>query len=405
MTDTNKYTRNFRDFGAYPWAGKNMPEYYDYLENGGDGNPGLQYMIQHAMAMYGPYHVVEGCVVTTTSDQITGSVGFIMWSGGISEVTSEGRTTLSDGDWFIINQGGTYGTTGDKPTGVIIGRRVGSNIWDMRDRYDENSNRYFPNSVNYYAQIKTYNDITGNLDNISGYESISANTGIFGDIKGFSDIGMQDSLDFKDTYHLKGVSQITGSIISGSQITGTSGNINNFTSLKGNFTDLTSLKGNFTALTGDSVKLGETDFSNNIIKNIENQYIPPFYSYGYIFEKDEKGYSMTASGTVGHMVYNFIAPETRSDWNVIACFSCSTLFDFRVNLSVGVMSSGDVFNTGNQIDKAPIQLGVETAYEVYYQPLTTGVFTASKNDLIHIRMDRYIADGGIFSFHGVYLDH
>ncbi len=68
----------------------------------------------------------------------------------------------------------------------------------------------------YVNQISTdiqTNDLTGNLNNISGYESVSANTGIFQDIKGFSDINMQDSLDFGGSYHLKDVSQITGSLI------------------------------------------------------------------------------------------------------------------------------------------------------------------------------------------------
>ena len=232
---TNKYTRNFRDFGAYPWAGKNMPEYYDYLENGGDGNPGLQYMIQHAMAMYGPYHVVEGCDVTISSYEITGSTGWVMWSGGINEVTSEGKVALTDGQWLIINQGGDYATTGDKPTGVIIGRRVGTNVWDMRDRYDENSNRYFPNSVTYYAQIKTYNDITGNLDNISGYESISANTAIFGD-------GLITTLE--------------GTSVNYSQITGTSGNIEDIIITNAN---ITSANIDNMSISGDIIIGGNVD--------------------------------------------------------------------------------------------------------------------------------------------------
>jgi hypothetical protein len=45
---------------------------------------------------------------------------------------------------------------------------------------------------------------------ISGATKVSADTGMFQELKGFSDIGMQDSLDFRDTYHVKGVDQLTG---------------------------------------------------------------------------------------------------------------------------------------------------------------------------------------------------
>lgn len=66
-------------------------------------------------------------------------------------------------------------------------------------------------------------DITGTLDYISGFEMISANTGQFAHLTGFSPIQLGTNLDFQGTYHLQDVSEITGAIISGLQVTGTSG--------------------------------------------------------------------------------------------------------------------------------------------------------------------------------------
>jgi hypothetical protein len=83
----------------------------------------------------------------------------------------------------------------------------------------------------------TQGDITGDGYHISGYKSISADTGVFQEIKGFSDINMQDSLDFANTYHLKGVSQISGSIISGLEVTGTSGLIDDLLTSKAPVSD------------------------------------------------------------------------------------------------------------------------------------------------------------------------
>lgn len=56
-------------------------------------------------------------------------------------------------------------------------------------------------------------DITGNLGYISGFEMISANTGQFAHLSGFSTIGMGSDLDFQDTYNISGIVQLTGSLI------------------------------------------------------------------------------------------------------------------------------------------------------------------------------------------------
>lgn len=218
---SNKYTRDFEDYNSYPWPGKNMPAFYDHKEDAGDGNPGLQRMIQGYVSAYGPYHVIEGCAPTIDGTDATGAAGWVMYSGSIVQVAADSGKDLSTNLFLMINSDGTWGTTGAKPTGVLIAANVNGSVYDIRsNRWDANSKSYFPNDTYHYGAANTYADILGHGDIISGYESVSADSGIFQHIEGFSDIEMGDSLDFGGSYHLKGVSQITGAIISGSQITG-----------------------------------------------------------------------------------------------------------------------------------------------------------------------------------------
>lgn len=150
--------RDFNDFLNQPWQGKIFPELFNDVEDAGDGHPGLQ-----------------ACLHTWTKDYLH--------SGGIETgLLMEGEDITGVANLYTTNA-------------IINGDITG------------NTNLHIG------GDSELYGDISGDLDHISGYESVSANTGIFQDLKGFSDIGMQDSLDFKGTYHIKDASQITGSLV------------------------------------------------------------------------------------------------------------------------------------------------------------------------------------------------
>lgn len=159
MADTNKYNRNFRDFGNYPYQGKNMPEYYDDLQNAGDGNPGLQYMIAHYVSTYGPYHVIEGCSPIIDGTDVTGTTGFVMMSGSITTITNENNLELGLDEWFLINTDGNYASTGAKPTGVLIARNISGVIFNITRRLDTNSQEHFPNDIYTYGSIQAKSGI------------------------------------------------------------------------------------------------------------------------------------------------------------------------------------------------------------------------------------------------------
>lgn len=219
---TDKYTRTFSDFSNYPWPGKILPQYFEH-GNYADGYRGTQGMLQHIVSAYGAYHIVEGPTGTIDGTEWTGAAAYGMFSGTVKELAAASGDLDDSGEFLIYNSDGSFAVTGDKPTGIILARNVKGTVYTAYRREDDNSKNYFPNDVYHYGGVNSYTGVLGHGDIISGYESVSADSGIFQHIEGFSDIEMGDSLDFGGSYHLKGVSQITGAIISGSQTTGTSG--------------------------------------------------------------------------------------------------------------------------------------------------------------------------------------
>ena len=271
---TNKYTRTFSDFANYPWPGKILPEYFEH-PNYSDGYRGIQGMTQGIISSYGAYHIVEGASPTIAGTEWTGTAAYGMFSGVIKLLTAASGNLVAAGSYLVYNVAGTFAVTGAKPTGLILAKNIGGTVYTAARRQDVNSKEYFPNDTYHYGNIYTYGNIYGNLGDISGYEKISANSGYFSVLGGFSDITMRDSIDFDGTYHLKGVSQFTGAIISGSQITGTSGFmgyhkitravVTTFTGTRANFTtDITGTKALFSSdLTGARANF-TTDVSGGI---------------------------------------------------------------------------------------------------------------------------------------------
>ena len=46
---SDKYTKDFSDFGAYTFQGQITPNMFDHTGAGGDGQPGLQEMTQASL--------------------------------------------------------------------------------------------------------------------------------------------------------------------------------------------------------------------------------------------------------------------------------------------------------------------------------------------------------------------
>lgn len=229
---TNRYTRTFSDFGNYPWPGKIMPEYFEQ-GNYEDGYRGTQGMTHGIISSYGAYHIIEGADPTIDGNKWTGAACYAVMSGIVKEFAGASGIIAETSGFLIYNQAGTWAVTGDKPTGLILARKIGSTMHTVFRRQDINSKEYFPNDVHHYGTVYTYTGIFGNLGEISGYDKVAANSGIFATLQGFSDIAMKDSLDFESTYHVKGAVQITGTsgligdvqytTANGAQLTGTSG--------------------------------------------------------------------------------------------------------------------------------------------------------------------------------------
>jgi len=201
---------------------KNLPEYYEH-GNYEDGYRGIQGMAQGIISSYGAYHIVEGASPTIAGTQWTGTAAYGMMSGAVKLLVAASGIMSATTGYLIYNVAGTFAVTGAKPTGIILAKKIGSTVYTAIRRQDVNSKEYFPNDTYHYGNIYTYGDIYGNLGDISGYDKISADSGYFSVLGGFSDITMRDSIDFDGIYHLKGVSQLTGAIISGSEFTGTAG--------------------------------------------------------------------------------------------------------------------------------------------------------------------------------------
>lgn len=221
---TDDYTRDFRKFEEYPFPGKNLPEYYDHLSDAGDGYPGLQHMIHHAISAYGPRHFIEGSGVIDGLD-VTGSNGYVMFDGDILEVSETDTTLSSDGDYFIVDQNGDYVNTTD-PDGVIVAENINGTVYQTRRRESGNKN-YFPKETFFYGDsefkksVNVTQDVTGDRglyvhitgDNITG-GSITGTRGLYTHLTGTR--GLYD--------------YITGDVsIKGTEITGTKGLYTNLT--------------------------------------------------------------------------------------------------------------------------------------------------------------------------------
>jgi len=188
---TDKFTRNYSDFSNYPFPGRNLPSYYDHLENAGDGNPGLQYMMQKAISAYGPRHVVSGIQVQTgATNSVTGTVGYYMWDGEIKQWNAKSGVIAANQYAYISGDGTlNFASTGQYNSGLMIAVSGEGGIKNITQRWDANKLLYS------LVERLEVSQITGTyLSNITGSDA-----------------------QFNDLYINN---------VSGSQITGTSGLIN-----------------------------------------------------------------------------------------------------------------------------------------------------------------------------------
>lgn len=178
---TNKYTRTFADFNNYPWPGKILPEYFEYRRDAGDSNMGLQAMTQGALSAYGPYHVIEGCEYQSpgVATEWTGSVGFVMYSGLIREVSAASGDLAAAGSYLIYNGDSSFDVTGAKPTGVILAHNIGGVVYTNRTRIDTNSKTYLANDLTIYGAFSVLENLT-----VSGVINLTGDITHYGNITG-----------------------------------------------------------------------------------------------------------------------------------------------------------------------------------------------------------------------------
>jgi len=176
---TDKYTRDFSNFQGYPWPGKNMPEYYDWMVDAGDGSAGLQWMIHQAMSAYGPRHVISGMQVSIeNATGITIEAGYYMYDGQIKSTPKiTGSTSTTDLDstslYGLIDSAGAFQISGTAAaalnSGLVIARRDAGDAYDISQRWDNNK------ITNLWVDRINASQITGTtfkLDDLS-YSTIS----------------------------------------------------------------------------------------------------------------------------------------------------------------------------------------------------------------------------------------
>ena len=212
---TDKYTRDFSNFGEYPWPGKNMPEYYDWKVDAGDGNGGIQWMIHNALSTYGPRHVIEGIDIQTgAANSVTGTAGYYMWDGQIRSTSGlSGVIAANQYAYISGNNDGLYftntGTLGDN-TGVIIAISGIAGIKNVTQRWDKNKLLYlYVDRVN-ASQLTGATAQLGSTE-ITGTFGLSSNAIIVGglDVDGYTNI---DNTSITGTLGVVGNTEITGTV-------------------------------------------------------------------------------------------------------------------------------------------------------------------------------------------------
>lgn len=222
----NKYQRDFRKFHELPHGGQPLPEYFDNIPDAGDGNPGIQYMIQHAISAYGPRHIIEGIDISSGDvGYLTGGTGYYMWDGEIKRLTGEVITDFDGSSYnYVYLSGDNNLYSGDYDTDYNSGIALcvsgeGTNVTkDLRQVWDNNT------AKNWISERGRFSELTG--DDISGshaYYSEVTGVDISGSHAYYSEITGTDISGSHAQY-----TEITGTNVSGTNMTGTNLFVENF---------------------------------------------------------------------------------------------------------------------------------------------------------------------------------
>ena len=167
---SNKYERDFYDYGALKRPGRIDRDLFQHIETLGDGYGGIQWMFYHSLGdLLLPRFVIDGC---TYNGVDTLSHGYIMYDGDVIQV-SEQAVVVGNGEWLYINQNGVAHTTGVEATAqayVVIYERDALGVgFDVRFRTYNNVLRVLSIlvqdiTVNQNANITGDVDVDGDLD-------------------------------------------------------------------------------------------------------------------------------------------------------------------------------------------------------------------------------------------------
>lgn len=117
---TSKYEREFRNFSDHPWPGKIIPNYFDNLEDAGDGKAGLQWINNRVHAAFYNKLVVEDVVYTSGATHMSG--GYVFHTTGFLQVPTATLAACSGDQYvFVSGDGSGYVTSSAaKATGNVL---------------------------------------------------------------------------------------------------------------------------------------------------------------------------------------------------------------------------------------------------------------------------------------------
>ena len=365
---TNDKERDFADFSNQAWPGKILPEYFNNVSDAGDGNPGLQRAVRNWAKWY-------------------------LHSGNLDSGINASNEDVFNVANLNVNDSGVFGN-----------RIITTDVTGQAGSISGFSNIYL-HEADFKGDILASGNIYGDLDVVSGFESISANTGIFHDLKGFSDIKMQDSLDFDNTYHIKNASQITGTNVKITTANITNASITNVTKDMdfGGSYDIKNVKeisgGLFTGQVTGGIKFSENLDANNF--TIENLKSPTQEGQATRFE-DILLYTGGTSVSFLNQNYDtyFTGPTLLSKIEIYANFkslyvacdigvpnnSDSGIIDFYKNDEhiTGIVYDSTHTTLSCYISNVRIGDYIVISGDVYYRQSTAPVF-----DYLYMKYDRW----------------
>jgi len=130
---THKFNREFRNFADHPWPGKIIPNYFDDLEDAGDGKAGLQYINNKVHGAFQNLIVVEDVIYTSGANDMSG--GYVFHTTGFLQVPdailSGASGDAAGGSQYVYVSGNGSGyvtSSAAKATGNVLVFRMESGV-------------------------------------------------------------------------------------------------------------------------------------------------------------------------------------------------------------------------------------------------------------------------------------